>query len=155
MSSQMHTDLQGLCPIFLSEFNNTWIFSIHFQNYWNIEFLLYRSSGSWVVPCGRTDKTKLTVVFRSCAHAPTNDPATGLTTYLACIQGMPGSNKCRDADEPGCGVLRFMSAGAVVPKIRAWPPPSAVSPTTLSRNNRHQAIPTLVLAVDCWTWCCP
>ena len=27
--------------------------------------------------------------------------------------------KCRDADEPGCGVLWFMSARAVVPKIRA------------------------------------
>jgi hypothetical protein len=40
-----------------------------------------------------------------------------------------------------------MSARAVVPKIRACPPPSAISPTTLSRNNRHQAIPTLALAV--------
>jgi hypothetical protein len=36
----------------------------------NIKFHQNPSSGSWVVPSGRTDMTKLTVAFRNSANTP-------------------------------------------------------------------------------------
>ena len=43
-------------PLFLSDFNKTWIFSTYFRKSRNIKFHQNPSSGSWVVPCGQTDK---------------------------------------------------------------------------------------------------
>jgi len=45
-----------------------------FEKYSNFKFHENPSSGSWVVPCGRTDRrtdmTKLIVAFRNFAKAP-------------------------------------------------------------------------------------
>jgi hypothetical protein len=49
--------LQVRYPLFLSNFNETWIFS----NYWNVEFHENTPSGSWVVPCRQTDIMNLIV----------------------------------------------------------------------------------------------
>jgi hypothetical protein len=65
-------------PLFLSDFNQTQIFSTNFRKYSNITFSKNPSTGSRVVPCGRTDKktdrqtdiTKLTVTFRKFTNAP-------------------------------------------------------------------------------------
>jgi len=44
-----------------------------FKKYANIKLRENPSSGSRVVPCGRTDMTKLIVAFRSFANAPKVD----------------------------------------------------------------------------------
>jgi hypothetical protein len=43
-----------------------------FENFTNIKFHGNPTSGSRVVPCGRTDMTKLIVAFRNFANAPNN-----------------------------------------------------------------------------------
>jgi hypothetical protein len=61
--SKMCIGLHAKCPSFLSDFNETWIFSTDFRR----KKLKCQnpSSGSPVVPCGRTDwnMTKLIVAF--------------------------------------------------------------------------------------------
>jgi hypothetical protein len=64
-------------PLFLSDCNETWILSTDFEKSPNIKFHENPTSGSRVVPCGRTDRwthgqTKLIVVFRNFANAPKN-----------------------------------------------------------------------------------
>ena len=44
-------------PLFLSDFNKTWIFPTHFQKISNIKLHQDLSSGSRVVSCGLTDMT--------------------------------------------------------------------------------------------------
>ena len=56
--------------LFLSDFNETRIFSIDFENSSHIKHNENPSSGSRVFPCGRTDKTKLVVAFCNFANAP-------------------------------------------------------------------------------------
>jgi hypothetical protein len=67
--------------LFLSDFNETLIFSIYFQQkFSNIKFYQNSSSGCRVVSCGqsnrqtdgRTGMTKLIVVFRNFTKAPKN-----------------------------------------------------------------------------------
>jgi hypothetical protein len=43
------------------------------EKYSNIKFHENASSGSWVVPCGRTEMTTLMFVFRNFANASTKD----------------------------------------------------------------------------------
>jgi hypothetical protein len=73
----MYTGLHVKYPFFLSDFNETGVFSTNFQKYSNIEFHENPSSGSRVVPCGRTegyaDVTKLLFAFRSFMKAPKNE----------------------------------------------------------------------------------
>ena len=59
-------------PLFLSDINNTWIFRQIFWRPPNIKFHENPSSESRVIPCGRTDMTQLTVVFRNFAYEPKN-----------------------------------------------------------------------------------
>jgi len=66
----MYIGLHAKYSLFLSDFNETRIFSIDFENSSHIKFNENPSSGSRVVPCGRTDITKLMVAFRNSANAP-------------------------------------------------------------------------------------
>ena len=75
--SKVYIRLQVNCRLFLSDFNDTWNFSIYFRKKIpDINFHENSSSGSRVVPCRRTDRrtdmTKLIVAFRNVANAPTN-----------------------------------------------------------------------------------
>jgi hypothetical protein len=63
--SKIHIGLHVECPLFLLDFNETWIF----EKYSNIKFHENPSGGSRVVPCGRTDTTKLTGAIRNFASA--------------------------------------------------------------------------------------
>jgi hypothetical protein len=65
----IHRSLRKV-PLLLSDFNETWVFSRHSKKSSNIKFNENPSSGSRVVPCGRTDITKLIVAFRNFANAP-------------------------------------------------------------------------------------
>jgi hypothetical protein len=67
---QMWKLLRLKYPLFVSEFSETWIFATAFEERSsNIKFHENLSTGSRVVPYGRTDMTKLTVAFRNFANA--------------------------------------------------------------------------------------
>jgi hypothetical protein len=53
--------LHVICPSFLSYFNQIWFSRNIFEKYSNIKFDKNLSCGKRVVPCGRTDTTKLIV----------------------------------------------------------------------------------------------
>jgi hypothetical protein len=62
--SQMHIGLHVECPIFLSDFNATGIFSTYSgKKYSNVKFHGNPSSGSRVVLCGRTDRHEVKAYF--------------------------------------------------------------------------------------------
>jgi len=70
--SKMYIGLHVNYPLFMSDFNDIGIFSGQiFEKSSNIKFYENPSSGSRVVPCGRTDRqiyiTKLIVAFRNFA----------------------------------------------------------------------------------------
>jgi hypothetical protein len=68
---QMWQRLHVKYPLFLSDFNETWIFSTDFwKKALNIKFHQNPCSESWVVPYRQMDMTKLVVVFRNFANAP-------------------------------------------------------------------------------------
>jgi hypothetical protein len=73
MSKRLHVKYQ----IFLSDFNDTWIFQQIFEKVSNIRFHLNPYSGSRVVPCGHTD-IKLMVAFRNFANAPKKPTLTAI-----------------------------------------------------------------------------
>ena len=61
----MYIGLHVENPLFLSDYNETWIFSTDFRKKSsNIKFYKNPSSGSGVFPCGRTDITKQIVALR-------------------------------------------------------------------------------------------
>jgi len=71
----MQQGLREKYPLFLSEFNENWIFSIDLlQKIINIKFNENSSGGSTGVPCGRTDiqtdMTKLVIAFRNLEPLP-------------------------------------------------------------------------------------
>jgi len=68
--SKMYIVLRVKYPLFLSDFNETWISRQTFVNSPTIKFHEYPSSESRVVPCRRTDMMKLRVAFRNLAKTP-------------------------------------------------------------------------------------
>jgi hypothetical protein len=52
----MYTGLHVYYLLFLSDFNETWVFSTHFWKLLKYQFSWKSAHGSWVVPCGRTDR---------------------------------------------------------------------------------------------------
>jgi hypothetical protein len=70
----IHLSLHVKYSLFLSDFNVTWIlYDRFFEKYLNTKFHKNPSSGSRVVPCGRTNglpDMKLWIAFRSYAEAP-------------------------------------------------------------------------------------
>ena len=74
--SKMSSGLHVKYPLFLSDFNETWIFLTDFEKYTNIKFHGNPSSGSRVISCAqidkRTDMTKLTVTFHNFASVLKN-----------------------------------------------------------------------------------
>ena len=70
------------CPLLLSDFNETRIFSTDFpKNSTNIKFHENPSSGSQVVPCGRTDMTKPVVGCRKFCERAKNS-LSGISPLL-------------------------------------------------------------------------
>jgi hypothetical protein len=66
----MHRGLHVKYPLFLSDFNKTWNFSIDFQKYSNIKFDENVSSGSWVVPRGQTYRQTYRQNDKANSHFP-------------------------------------------------------------------------------------
>jgi len=71
----MHIGLYVKYPLFVSDFNETWIFFRQiYEKYPNIKFHENPSSWSRVVPCRRADwqmdMTKLIVAFRNFSNMP-------------------------------------------------------------------------------------
>jgi hypothetical protein len=63
--SKMYIGLHVKYPLFLSNFNETWIFSTDFLKLLKccVEFHENPPTGSSVVPCGQTDITNLIIAF--------------------------------------------------------------------------------------------
>jgi hypothetical protein len=76
-------------PSFLSNFNQIWIFTDFFGEYTIIKFNEHPSSGSRVVPCGRTDRqTDCFTQFREPSVCKVPWPANyvlGLTQLFVCV----------------------------------------------------------------------
>jgi hypothetical protein len=68
----MQTDIHVKYPLFLSDFNETWIFSTDFRKTLNIKFQKIHTVGAScsVRTNGRTDMTNLIVAFRNFTNAP-------------------------------------------------------------------------------------
>jgi len=64
--------LRVKCPIFLSNFNQIWIFSRYFQKSYQYQISRKSVKGSRYLTCGQTDKTKLKDTFRDYANEPKN-----------------------------------------------------------------------------------
>jgi hypothetical protein len=56
-------------PLFLSDFNETWIFWTNFRKVLKYQISCNPSIGSRVVPYGRTDMTKLIIAVRNFSNA--------------------------------------------------------------------------------------
>ena len=73
---KMYIGLHEKCPLFLSDFTETWIFLTDLKKNWNIKFYENLSTRSRVFLCGQTDRqtwTKLIAVFRSFANSLKNE----------------------------------------------------------------------------------
>jgi hypothetical protein len=74
---KMYSDIQVKYPLFLLDFNQSWIFSTSFLKI--LKYLIWQKSVQWEPSCcmrtdsrtdGQTSTTKLKVAFRNLANAP-------------------------------------------------------------------------------------
>jgi hypothetical protein len=92
MWSKMYIGPQVKCPLFLSDFNETWIFTKYFPKI--LEYQIWWKSVQWETSCsirtdGRTDMTKLIFAFRNFAKAPKNFRSTiVLNQYSLCSNNL-------------------------------------------------------------------
>ena len=152
---KMYIGFQEKCPLFLSGCNETWIFSTLFRKHSNIKLQENLSSGSRVVPCGRTDKTKLIVAFRNSANAPESNRLTK-RTHCVCVwlwaSGWVGGSKGMlwwlgfNLVVKGSGVLRCDAQPLPHSLLHTnWPPSTAgpliATPVTTQNVQRHSQNP--------------
>ena len=78
----MYIGLPVKNTLFLSDFNETWILSTIFEKNTHMKFHENPSSGSRVIPCGRTDVMKVIVAFRNFANTPKNALQPGSKSML-------------------------------------------------------------------------
>ena len=73
--SKMYFGFQVTYPLFVSDFNETWIFSTNFRKMHVYKISWKSPYWNRVIPCGRTSgrhKKKLIIAFRNFANAPKN-----------------------------------------------------------------------------------
>jgi hypothetical protein len=96
----MYTGLHVKYPLFLSDFNATWILSVDYWKHSHIKFYENLSSGSTVVPCaqtdGRTGTTKLIVASRHFANATKRGTFSLRSLNLRVLWQQNISKKCMD-----------------------------------------------------------
>jgi hypothetical protein len=78
----MYIGLHVKFPLLLSDFNEIEFSRQVFEKYSNIKFHKLPYSGSRVVPCGRTDMTKLIVALRNFANVHKNDSCSNVNTAI-------------------------------------------------------------------------
>jgi hypothetical protein len=92
--------LYGKYPLFLSDFNEIWIFTTDFRKILISDFKKIRPVGAELFHAGwrtdgRTDMTKLIVAFRNFANAPRNMSYRTHTHYLESTSCPNVNNKQR------------------------------------------------------------
>jgi hypothetical protein len=106
---KIYIDLHVKCPLFLPDFNETWIFlNSFFLNPQISNFTKIRQAGADLYHAGRrTDMTKLKVAFRSFANAPNKQPT--IRNYM---------------DSKTRGMTRRKKADKHKPLFQQWPVPA-------------------------------
>jgi hypothetical protein len=86
---EMCVGLHVKWPLFLSDFNETWIFSTYIRKIrCQISWKSFLWKPSFMRTDGRTDMTKLIVAFRNFANSPINHP----------VSASQGNNRCLLSD---------------------------------------------------------
>ena len=87
----MYIGLHVKCPVILSDFNATWIFSTYFRKI--LKYQISQKSVQWETSCsmrtdGWTDKTKLKVAFCNFSKVPKSEHSMKMTLRSTCKQNV-------------------------------------------------------------------